>query len=160
MATRALKAYPRAFQVEREVGFDEDMSRARPGDVSLDLGYGRTMLDIIVINPFTVARIRASRNAGSPAVAAEEAYDKKVRKYSDLIDSLTDIPPPRFVPLAVTATGMWYERSSRWLRKFSSTCAAASGADTGAVFSELMIRLAVALWRGNSAMIRFCNSEL
>lgn len=80
VAAYALKADPRAFQVEREVGFDDDFSRARPGDVSLDLGDGRTLLDVTVVNPYTAARIRASRLAGSPAVAAEEAYDKKVKK--------------------------------------------------------------------------------
>ena len=120
VATYALKADPRAFQVEREVGFDEDPSRARSGDVSLDLKDGRTLLDVTVANPFTAARIRASRNAGSPAVAAEEAFDKKVKKYADLFEVITDAGRLRFVPLSVTAAGVWDERSIRWLRKFSS----------------------------------------
>lgn len=107
-----MKAEPRACQVERQVGFDEDLSRACPGDGLLDLGDGRTLLDITVVNSFTTARIRASRHAGPPAVAAEKAFDNKVRKYLDLLDSLADGSRSRYVPLAVTAAGVYDERST------------------------------------------------
>ena len=129
--------------------------------MSLDLGDGRTLLDVTVVNPFTAARFRALRHAGSPAVAAKETFDNKVRKYADLLDCHSEGAQQRFVPLAVTAAGAWDERSTRWLRKFSAVCAEASGSDAGSFFSELMVRLAVALWRGNSAMLRSCyDSDL
>ena len=67
IASFALKADPRAFQVEREVsGIADQTSRERPGDVAMDLGDCRTLLDITVVNPFSAARLRASRSAGSP----------------------------------------------------------------------------------------------
>ena len=106
IASFALKADPRAFQVEREVsGIADQTSRDKPGDVAMDLGYGRTLLDITVVNPFSAARLRASRSAGSPAIAAEEGYDKKVRKYALLLGADTDPTRCRFVPLSVTAAG-------------------------------------------------------
>lgn len=157
VATCALKADPRAFQVEREVGLDGGSSRARPGDVSLDLGNVRTLLNITVVNLFIAARIRASRITGSPAVAEEEAFDKKVRKYGDLEQTPEDAS--HFVPLAVTAAGVWDERSIRWLRRFSAVCAASLGVDSGSAFADLMVRLAVALWRGTSAMSRSSFAE-
>ena len=106
IANFALKADPRAFQVAKEIGLEDD-SRARPGDVSINLGDVCTLLDVTVANPYTAARIRASRNACSPAVAAEEAFDRKTRKYSDLFSSAIDETCPPFVPLAVTASGAW-----------------------------------------------------
>ena len=58
-----------------------------------------------------------------------------------------------FIPLAVTALGVWDERSLRWLRRFSDACAAATATPVGLAFSSLMTRLSVALWRGNSQML-------
>ena len=47
----------------------------------------------------------------------------------------------KFVPLAVTAMGVWDERSLRWLLHFSDVCAAASASNPGTVFfSSLMTR--------------------
>ena len=144
IANCALKADPRAFQMKKEIGFNEDASRSRHGDVSMDLADKRTLLDVTVANPYTSARICASRNAGSPAVAAE-AFDRKIRKYSDLFSSAIDQNRARFVPLAITASGAWDERLPKWLHKFSNACAAASGTDAGSHVAELMARLPLAL---------------
>ena len=59
-----------------------------------------------------------------------------------------------FTPLAVTAFGVWDERSLRWLRRFSDARAAANAAVPGEAFASLMARLSVAIWRGNSRMLR------
>jgi hypothetical protein len=159
VAQAARLADPGAFQVEREAHSPDDPdSRARPGDVVLDLGDGRTFLDVTVVNPFAAARLHAARSAGSPAVAAAHAFDAKVTKYQ------RDFPPApgflatRFVPLAVTALGVWDERSLRWLRKFSDVCAAATSTCPGVAFASLMQRLSVVLWRGNSRMMRAARS--
>ena len=63
----------------------------------------------------------------------------------------------KFVPLAVTAMGVWDARSLTWLQKFSGVCSAATAADPGSVFATLMTKLSVALWRGNSRMLRGCR---
>ena len=84
VAKAALAADPRAFKVAREVGLPTVDSRAWAGDVALDLGFGRTLLDVTVVNSFSAARSTASRLAGSPAVAVETAYDKTA-KYSALL---------------------------------------------------------------------------
>ena len=110
-AKAALAADPRAFRVAREEGFPDAGSRVRPGDIALNLGSGRTLLDVTAVNPFSAARSMASRLAGSPAVATETAYDKKVAKYSALLER--DTPVASFVPLALTALGVWDERSLR-----------------------------------------------
>ncbi len=125
-------------------------SQQRPGDVALDMGSGRTLVDITVANPFSATRTHS--NAGSPAVAAEIAYDRKVDKYRETLRECSDFYT--FQPLAVTAMGVWDERSLRWLRRFSDVCAAATSQSPGWTFSKLMIFLSVALWRGNSAMLR------
>ena len=124
----------------------------------MDLGDGGTLLDITVVNPFSAARLRASRSAGSPAVAAEEGYDKKVRKYALLLGADTVPTRCRFVALSVIAAGAWDERSIKWLHKFAAVCAASTGVDTGSAFLELMTRLSVELWRGNSAMLSACRA--
>ncbi len=41
-------------------------------------------------------------------------------------------------PLAVTAMGVWDDRSLRWLRTFSEVCAAAMVADPGSAFASLI----------------------
>jgi hypothetical protein len=125
--------------------------------LALDLGDGRTYVDVTVVNPFAAAHLSASRSAGSPAFAAARAYDKKVSKYERLFSSGSGSSAPKFVPLAVTAMGVWDERSLRWLRKFSDVCAAASASCQGAMFASLMTRLSVALWIGNSRMMRSCR---
>jgi hypothetical protein len=125
----------------------------------LDLGDGRTYVDVTVVNPFAAAHLSASRSAGSPASAAVRAFDKKVVKYQSLFPSGTGSMVSKFVPLAVTAMGVWDERSLRWLRHFSDVCAAASASSPGTVFSSLMTRLSVALWRGNSRMMRSCRTS-
>ena len=99
----------------------------------------------------------ASRSAGSPARAAELAFDRKTVKYEAQFGANSDRPSRKFVPLAVTTLGVWDERSMRWLRRFSEVCAAATAKDTGQVFAALMIRLSVALWRGISQMLRACR---
>jgi hypothetical protein len=152
IASSALAADPRAFRVAREAAVPEADSQARPGDVALDLGDGRALVDVTVANPCSEARLTASRRAGSPAFAAEQAYDRKVAKYHELLAAVPH--PPAFTPLAVTALGVWDERSLRWLRRFSDTCAAATAAEPGHMFASLMTRLSVALWRGNSRMLR------
>ena len=134
-------------------------TRVRPGDVALNLGDGRTYVDVTVANPFSVAHLTATRSAGSPAVAAEIAYDRKVAKYQTHFNIANGPQTSNFVPLAVTAMGVWDERSLRWLRKFSDVCAAATAADPGSLFASLMTKLSVALWRGNSRMLRACRAQ-
>jgi hypothetical protein len=149
----ALSADPRAFQVSREARvLDAASPQSRPGDVALDLGDGRTYVDVTVVNAYSAAHLTASRSAGSPARAAEVAFDRKVVKYADQFDEADAFR--KFVPLAVTALGVWDERSLQWLRRFSAVCAAASSMDVGLAFTSLMTRLSIALWRGNSRMMR------
>jgi hypothetical protein len=152
----ALSADPRAFQVAREARvLDAASSQSRPGDVALDLGNGRTYVDVTVVNAYSAAHLTASRSAGSPARAAELAFNRKIAKYEDQFDEVG--PSRQFVPLAVTALGVWDERSVQWLRRFSAVCAAASSMDVGVAFASLMTKLSIALWRGNSRMMRACR---
>jgi hypothetical protein len=157
VAKTALSADPRAFQVSREAHVPDDPSQARPGDVALDLGDGRTYVDVTVVNAFTAAHLTASRSAGSPALAAEHAFDRKTAKYADQFGVGSAGPSHTFVPLATTALGVWDERSLRWLRRFSDVCAAATSMDSGRAFASLMTKLSIALWRGNSKMLRACR---
>jgi hypothetical protein len=158
VAKTALSADPRAFQVSREAHVPDDPSQARPGDVALDLGDGRTYVDVTVVNAFTATHLTASRSAGSPALAAEHAFDRKTAKYADQFGVGPGGPSHKFVPLATTALGVWDERSLRWLRHFSDVCAAASSISQGIAFASLMTRLSIALWRGNSRMMRSCRA--
>ena len=112
--------------------------------------------NIEYVNPFSVARLPAARRAGSPAVAAEKAFDAKMSKYRDHFTGSAST----LIPLAVTALGVWDERSFRWLRRFSDACAAASAIPVSLAFSRLMMKLSVALWRGNSQMLRACYSSV
>ena len=82
IAKAALDADPRAFRVERDVAApDDDATRARPGDIAVDLGDGRTPVDVTVVLPVSAApHLNASRSAGSPAVAAVNTYNRKVTK--------------------------------------------------------------------------------
>ena len=149
--TLGITADARAFRIAREVALETD-SQARPGYVALDLGDGRALVDVTVVNPFSAARLTASRRAGSPAFAAEQAYDRKVMKYHELLAAAVHLAA--FTPLAVTAFGVWDEWSLRWLRRFSEACAAATTAVPREAFASLMARISVALWRGNSRMLR------
>jgi hypothetical protein len=157
LAKAALAADPRAFQVVREAQAPDDASQARPGDVALNMGDGRTYVDVTVVNAFSAAHLTASRSAGSPALAAERAYDRKVSKYTSLFTADATAFSDKFVPLAVTALGVWDERSLRWLRRFSDVCAAATSEDSGSAWARLMTRLSIALWRDNSRMMRACR---
>ena len=157
IAKAALAADPRAFQVIREAHAPDDASQARPGDVALNMGDGRTYVDVTVVNAFSAAHLSASRSAGSPALAAERAYDRKVSKYTSLFPADASPVSEKFVPLAVTAVGVWDERSLRWLRRFSDVCAAALSEDTGSAWARLMTILSIALWRDNSRMMRACR---
>ena len=158
LAKAALNADPLSFQVAREERLaDADNSRQRPGDIALNMGDGRTLADLTVASPFGAACQTSSRIAGTPAAAASEAYDRKVLKWKRLLDDheLHDhMLVSTFQPLAVTALGVWDNRSFRWLRKFSDICASSLGIDNGSAFADLMTRLSVALWRGNSRLLR------
>ena len=107
------------------------------------MGDGRTFVDLTVLNPFSVAHLSASRSACSPALAAERAFNRKVAKYASLLNP-DDGSVALFVPLAVTALGVWDERSLRWLRRFANVCAAATAVDPGSALAALMMRLSVA----------------
>ena len=158
VAEAAANADPRSFRVAREERLiDAENSSSRPGDVGLDLGSGRCLVDITVASPFSGAGQVSSRLAGSPAAAAENAYDRKMAKWHALLEGNLLDPQDlgtTFQPLAVSALGVWDERSLRWLRRFSDVCAASTGSDKGTAFSDLMTRLSVALWRGNSRLSR------
>ena len=117
--------------------------------------YQCTYVDVTVVNAYSAAHLTASRSAGSPARAAEVAFNRKTAKYADQFDEAC--PSRKFVPLAVTALGVWDERSLQWLRRFSAVCAAASSMDVGMAFASLMTKLSIALWRGNSRMMRACR---
>ena len=73
VATCPLKEGPRAFQVEREVGFDGDYSRARSSDVSLDLGDDRTLFDVTVANP-SLRRLSAHRATTVPRMSPQRRH--------------------------------------------------------------------------------------
>ena len=158
IAKTALLADPNSFRVAREEHLPDDTTTySRPGDVALNLGDGRTYVDLTVANPFAAALANVIHLAGSPASAAASAYDRKVRGWQGLLEASGVAPgltSSKFAPLAVTAIGAWDERSLLWLKRFSAVCAAASGEDTCSAFGSLMTQLSVALWRGNSHMIR------
>ena len=56
IADAALAADPRAFRVAREERLqDAENSQSRPGVVALDLGSGRTLVDVTIASPFEAA---------------------------------------------------------------------------------------------------------
>ena len=110
LAAAAFEANPRAFRVAREERLSEaGASPARPGDVALDLGSGRTLVDVTVKRPFAKAGHTSARHAGSPAAAAATAYDCKITKWRTLNKLEADGVSSSFQPLAVTALGAWDE---------------------------------------------------
>ena len=158
VASTALTADRRSFRVAREERLPETGdSLSRLDDVALDLGSGRCLVDVTVASPFGAAGQRFSRNPGNPAAAASMAYDRKMAKWNALLQThsldLEELSSS-FQPLAVTLLGVWEEGSLTWLKKFSDVCAAVSGSDKGSYFAGLMTRLSIALWRGNSRLIR------
>jgi hypothetical protein len=157
LAKCALAADSRSFRVRKEEHTPDGDSQKRPGDLGLNLGDGRTLVDVTVVNSFSEARLTAATSAGSPAVAAESAFNKKAAKYASWFQPSG---VTKFVPLAVTTLGVWDHRSLYWLRTFSDVCAAAKSMNRGVFFASLMTQLSVALWRGNSWMIRACRNEL
>ena len=71
IANTALTADSRSFRVEREERLHEaEESQARPGDVALDLGIRRCLVNVTVANPFRPAGQKFTRDAGNPAAAA------------------------------------------------------------------------------------------
>ena len=158
LAAAALDADLRAFRVAREERLAEACSsRARPGDVALDLGSGRTLVDVTVKSPFAKAGHTSARFAGSPAAAAATAYDSKINKWRTLLANNhleDDEVSSSFQPLVVTALGVWDECSLLWLKRFSDACAIARGTDKCTGFSQLMTRLSIALWKDNSRLMR------
>ena len=81
IASAALAADPRAFRVAREERLIEaENSLSRPGDVALNLGSGRCLVDVTVASPLRAAGQKFTRIAGDPAAAASMAYDRKVAK--------------------------------------------------------------------------------
>ena len=81
IANAALSADPNTFMVAREERLPDDSeTQRRPGDVALNLGNGRSLVDLTVASLFSAARGNALRLAGSPAAAAEVSYDRKTRK--------------------------------------------------------------------------------
>ena len=81
-----------------------------------------------------------------------DAFNRKLVKYETVFAAADD--RERFVPIAITAHGVFAEQSLRWLHAFSNVCAAARGVSASYEFDALMQRLSVALWRGNSRMLR------
>lgn len=82
IAKAATAADPRSFRVAREERLtDAEDSRARPGDVALDLGDGRCLVDVTVASPFATAGQNFNRISGSPAAAAASAYERKMTKW-------------------------------------------------------------------------------
>ena len=158
VAKAALSADPNSFMVAREEHLSDDVeTQRRPGDVALNLGNGRTLIDLTVASPFSAACANASRLAGTPAAAAEAAHDRKTREWTALLDSngLDAVQMvTQFVPLAGTAMGVWDCRSLRWLKLFLDACAASTGEAAGSYFYSFMMKLSVALWRANSRIIR------
>lgn len=158
IAETATTADPRAFRVAREERLsDAEDSQARPGDVALDLGNGRSLVDVTVASPFATAGQTIRCNAGPPVAAAAGAYERKMAKWRNPLDQNqldASVISTAFQPLAVTTLGVWDERSLRWLKRFSDVCAISTGAERGSYFASLMIRLSVVLWRGNSRLTR------
>ena len=154
IANTALTADPRSFRVAREERlYEAEDSQARSVDVALNLGNGRCLVDVTVASPFGAAGQKFTRDAGNPAAAASNAYNRKIAKWQSLLANNyleQEEIGSSFQPLAATVLGSWDERSLLWPRKFSDVCAAASGSNKGSAFAELMSRLSFALWRGNS----------
>ena len=160
IANPAVSADPNASAVAREEHLPDDSeTQRRPGDVALNLGDGRSLVDVTVASPFSTACDNASRFAGSPAAAAEAANDRKTREWRALLDSNgmdQGQMVTSFMPLAVSALGVWDGRSLSlcWLKRFSNVCSASTGEPSGTFYASLMIRLSVALWRANSRILR------
>ena len=55
VAKVALAAVSRAFRVAREKNLPDAGCRVQPGDIALNLGSGRKLLDVTVVNPFSAA---------------------------------------------------------------------------------------------------------
>ena len=82
----ASAADPNAFQIAREERLAEaENSKARPGDIALNLGDGRSLVDVTVVSPFSSACQTINRTAGFWAAAAELAYDSKIAKWRRLL---------------------------------------------------------------------------
>ena len=78
---KALAADPLSFFVRCEKRLsDVEDSKMRPGDIALNLGNERSLLDATISNPFKVGGQFNFRLAGNPAAAASNAYERKVRK--------------------------------------------------------------------------------
>ena len=105
-----LTADARAFQIARDERLPEAVdSRSRPGDVALNLGSGRLLVDVTVASPFTTAGHLSTIIAGSAAAAAELAYDGKLAKWHRMIyDYQLNVEElaSTFQPLAVTSLGV------------------------------------------------------
>ena len=135
---------------------DDVETEKASGDVALNLGNGRTLVNLTVASPFSAACANASRLAGTPAAAAEAAHDRKTREWTALLETNgldSALMVAQFVPLVVTTLGVWDWRSLRWLSHFSDVCAASLGEAAGSYFSSFMM-LFVALWRANLCIIR------
>ena len=158
LANAALAADPGAFRVAREERLqDAEGSKSRPGAVALDLGNWRTLVDVTIASPFAAGGQVSTISAGFPAAAAATAYDRKVSKWRALLSDHQldeENKSVSFQPIAITAMGAYDERSLLWLKKFSDICASAKGIDKGLAFSDLMEKISVALWRGNSRLLR------
>lgn len=65
VAKTAIQADPNSFSIAREERLpDHTEAQARPGDVSLNFGDGRTYADLTLVSPFSAACLNASRLAG------------------------------------------------------------------------------------------------
>ena len=93
---------------------------ARPGDVALNLGSDRLLVDITIASPFSTAGHQTTRLAGSPIAAAELAYDRKLKKWRQLLsDHQLDAKDHLIYVLATGRyLGIWDERLLLWLRSY------------------------------------------
>ena len=110
-----------------------------------------------IASPFVAGGQVSTISAGFPAAAAATAYDRKVSKWQALLSDHqldVEIDSVSFQPIAITAMGAYDEWSLLWLKKFSDICASARGIDKGLAYSDLTKRISVALWRGNSRLLR------
>ena len=87
LVEKALSADVQSFRVFRKERLAEaEGSQARPGDIALNMGEGRVLVDVIITNLFALAGQTNLINAGSPGAVSASAYIRKLSKWRNLLD--------------------------------------------------------------------------
>jgi len=111
-----------------------------------------THVDVTVSSPWNV-KLSATQQAMGAEAAPAVAAERKLRLYQHNLTSPSEF---HFVPLAVSAAGVWESKALKWLTQdFATELEHRKGGLRADHAAELMINLSVALWRQNSRMLRW-----